>query len=57
MLGGESDGHQMVLVIGFGSMDVLNNWHSSPEYQALIPLREAGSDQHMVAYEGMGLPG
>ncbi len=57
MLNGESDGHQMVFVIGFDSMDVLDSWHSSPEYQALIPLREEGSDQHMVAYEGMGLPG
>ncbi|MFV2001542.1 MAG: DUF1330 domain-containing protein [Paracoccaceae bacterium] len=56
MLNGESDGHQMVFVIQFDSMDVLDSWHSSQEYQALIPLREEGSDQHMVAYEGMALP-
>ena len=56
MLNGESDGHQMVFVIEFDSMDVLDSWHSSDECQALIPLREEGSDQHMVAYEAMGLP-
>ncbi len=56
MLNGESDGHQMVFVIGFDSMAVLDKWHSSEEYQALIPLREEGSNQHMVAYEGMALP-
>lgn len=56
MLNGDGDGHQMVFVIEFDSMDVLDNWHRSDEYQALIPLREEGSDQHMVAYEGMALP-
>lgn len=52
MLNGESDGHQMVLVIGFPSMDVHDNWHSSPDYRALIPLHEEGSVQRMMAYEG-----
>lgn len=56
MLSGESDGHMMVFVIEFDSMDVLDTWHESDEYQAIIPLREEGSDQHMVAYESMGLP-
>ena len=51
MLNGESDGHHMVFVIECESMSVLENWHKSDEYQALIPLREEGSDQRMVAYE------
>lgn len=51
MLNGEGDGHQMVFVIEFESMAVLENWHNSDEYQALIPLREEGSDQRMVVYE------
>jgi uncharacterized protein (DUF1330 family) len=55
MLNGDADGHQMVFVIQFDSMDVLNEWHHSEEYQALIPLREEGSDQHMVAYEGFSM--
>ena len=56
MLNGESDGHQMVFVIEFETMAVLDSWHVSDEYKALIPLREEGSVQRMVAYEGMGLP-
>ena len=55
MLNGEGDGHQMVFVIEFESMERLDAWHSSDEYQALVSLREEGSDQHMVAYEAMEL--
>jgi uncharacterized protein (DUF1330 family) len=55
MLNGISDGHQMVFVIEFESMEKLDAWHSSDDYKALVSLREAGSDQHMVAYEGMTL--
>jgi uncharacterized protein (DUF1330 family) len=54
MLNGESDSHQMVFVIEFESMAALDKWHNSDEYQALIPLRDEGSIQHMVAYEAMG---
>jgi uncharacterized protein (DUF1330 family) len=56
MLNGESDGHQMVFVIEFESMEKLDTWHSSDEYQALVSLREEGSNQRMVAYEAMALP-
>jgi uncharacterized protein (DUF1330 family) len=56
MLNGESDGHQMVFVIEFETMDKLDTWHNSDEYQALVSLREEGSDQRMVAYEAMALP-
>lgn len=57
MLSGESDGHQMVFVIEFDTMDRLDAWHHSDEYQAIVPLRKEGSDQHMVAYEAMPIPG
>lgn len=56
MLSGKSDGHQMVFVIEFESMEKLETWHSSDEYQAIVSLREEGSEQHMVAYESMTLP-
>jgi len=56
MLNGEKDGHQMVFVIEFETMEKLNSWHDSDEYKALVPLREAGSDQRMVAYEEWSLP-
>lgn len=57
MLNGEGDGHQMVFVIEFESMQMLDKWHHSAEYQAIVPLREEGSVQHMVAYEAAGIPG
>jgi uncharacterized protein (DUF1330 family) len=55
MLNGDSDGHQMVFVIEFETMAKLDAWHHSDEYQALVPLREEGSDQRMIAYEAMAL--
>ncbi len=56
MLHGDNDGHQMVFVIEFEAMEQLDTWHNSDEYQALVPLREEGSDQRMVAYEDWALP-
>lgn len=56
VLNGKADGHQMVFVIEFPSTSDLEDWHSSAEYKALVPLREEGSDQHMVAYDAMILP-
>ncbi len=56
MLNGESDGHQMVVVAEFESMEALDTWHNSDEYKAIETLRDAGSDQRMVAYEAMALP-
>ena len=56
MLNGESDGHQMVFVIEFETMEKLDAWHNSDEYQALVSLREEGSDQRMMAYQAMALP-
>ena len=56
MLNGESDGHQMVFVIEFETMEMLDTWHNSDEYQALVSLRDEGSDQRMMAYEAMALP-
>jgi uncharacterized protein (DUF1330 family) len=56
ILNGESDGHHMVFVVEFESMERLDAWHSSDEYQALVSLRDEGSDQRMLAYQGMGQP-
>jgi uncharacterized protein (DUF1330 family) len=56
MLKGENDGHQMVFVIEFDSMEKLDSWHNSDEYKALATLRDEGSEQRMVAYEEWVLP-
>jgi uncharacterized protein (DUF1330 family) len=55
VLNGESDGHQMVFVIEFESMEKLDAWHHSDDYKAIVTLREEGSDQRMMAYEGMDM--
>ena len=55
-LNGGNDGHQMVFVIEFPSMEQLEAWHHSDEYGAIVPLREEGSHQHMVAYEAREIP-
>lgn len=56
MLNGNADGHQMVFVIQFDTMDRLDAWHHSDEYQAIVALRNEGSVQHMVAYQSMSQP-
>ena len=55
VLNGENDGHQMVFVIEFETMEKLDAWHNSEEYQALVPLRQEGSDQRMLAYQSMAM--
>ena len=36
----------------FPSLQALRAWHDSPDYQALVPLREAAADVALTAYEG-----
>lgn len=48
-LAGESV-HQTVGVVRFPDMESLNSWFQSPQYQALIPLRDNAADMTLVAY-------
>ena len=43
---------ERVVVAQFESMAALRAWHDSPEYQALVALREAGAEVVLAAYEG-----
>ena len=43
----------MVFVVEFPTMEKLDAWHSSDDYQAIVSLRDEGSEQHMVAYESL----
>jgi len=43
--------HHDTVVIRFPDMTALNSWHSSPEYQALIALRQQAADVDLIAYE------
>jgi uncharacterized protein (DUF1330 family) len=38
-------------VVEFPDLAALRRWHESPEYQALVPLREAGARVSLAAYE------
>lgn len=49
-LTGEATGERVV-VVEFPDLAALTRWHDSPEYQALVPLREAGARVSLAAYE------
>lgn len=40
-LSGDND-YQMQVILAFPSKDQATGWYNSPEYQALLPLRDAG---------------
>ena len=43
--------HERVVVLQFDNLDSANRWHDSPEYQALLPIREKAADVTSVLYE------
>lgn len=51
LLGGEWVPERMI-VLEFPSEAHIREWLSSPEYQAIAPLREAGADIRAVPLEG-----
>ena len=40
-----------IVVIRFPSKEAIDNWHASPAYQALLPLRKQAADMLLLAYE------
>ncbi len=44
--------HTDTVVIQFPSMQALNDWHSSPQYQSLVALRQAAADVDLLSYAG-----
>lgn len=50
-LAGSAHGDRVV-VAEFPDVESLQRWHDSPEYQALIALREAGAEVVLTAYHG-----
>ena len=47
-LAGNAD-YQMAAVFRFPTMDALDGWFASPEYQALISLREEAAEMNIIA--------
>ena len=46
-----SEEHTASAVVKFASMEKLEAWHASDEYQALIPLREEAANISITAYQ------
>jgi len=43
--------HEKVVALQFENLDAANRWHDSPEYQALIPIRQRAADVTLVLYK------
>ena len=43
--------HSDTVVIRFPDTGTVSAWYGSPEYQALIPLREEAADMVLICYE------
>jgi uncharacterized protein (DUF1330 family) len=43
---------ERVVIIEFPDMAALNAWYTSPEYQPLIPLRQASAKDMLITLEG-----
>lgn len=43
--------HADVVVIRFPDLGAVDGWHSSPAYQALIPLRQEAAELVLLTYE------
>ena len=50
ILAGEHQ-HSDIVVIRFPDKESVNDWYSSPAYQALIPLREQAAEMIVLVYE------
>jgi uncharacterized protein (DUF1330 family) len=44
--------HTDTVVIRFPDAAAVNAWYGSPEYRALIPLREQAAEMVLISYEG-----
>lgn len=40
-----------VVALQFESLEAAHRWHDSPEYQALLPIREQAADVTLVLYQ------
>lgn len=43
--------HTDTVIIRFPDMEALNQWHASPAYQYLVPLRKEAVDMDFLAFE------
>ena len=43
--------HSLAVIVRFPSIEKINEWNDSEEYQSLIPLRDEGTDMKMTSYD------
>lgn len=43
--------HDLTVIVRFPSIEKINEWFDSEEYQQLIPLRNEGTEMKMISYE------
>ena len=43
--------HDSVVALRFESLQAAKRWHDSPEYQALIPIRDQGAEVALMLYQ------
>jgi uncharacterized protein (DUF1330 family) len=43
--------HSSAVVIRFPDLQSITDWHASPEYQSLVPLRREAAEIDLIAYE------
>ena len=53
-LTGEAADHEMTVIVKFPSVETIDEWFGSAAYQALIPLRDEGTDMTMTSYQAIG---
>lgn len=44
-------GHDSVVALRFENPEAAKRWHDSPEYQALVPIREQGAEVTLMLYQ------
>ena len=49
---GQQGGDRRIVALQFDSLEAANRWHGSPEYQRLVPLRDAGAEVELLLYQG-----
>ena len=43
--------HSDTVVIRFPDLQSLTDWHTSPQYQSLVPIRQEAAEVDLLAYE------
>ena len=56
LLEGEWHGTQTV-ILEFDSVEAAQAWYNSPEYQAVIPTRQAAATSNAAIFSGFEMPG